>query len=124
GNRIDEKIMQTSIQRLSRLGLTVLLSGTTAMAGSFSNSFSDPNDTAGFTLNGSGTLADGNSWMPVVQDGHLSLTVNQGSLNGTIVFDDLDAGQPIESFTAKFKLLLSGSADGVGFCFGPDITSG
>lgn len=94
------------------------------MAGSFSNTLTDPNNTTGYSVNGSGTLADGSSWMPVVQDGHLSLTVNQGGLNGTVVLDDLDSGQAIESFTAKFKLLLSGSADGMAFCFGPDITTG
>ena len=109
---------------LLKLGCLALLSGGTALAGSFSNSLGDPNNTTGFSLNGSGALADGSSWMPVISDGHLTLTVNQGGLNGTVVFDDLDAGQPIESFTAKFNLLLNGSADGMAFCFGPDIVSG
>ena len=94
------------------------------MAGSYSNDLSDASNTAGFTVNGSGSLADGSSWMPTIQAGHLILTVAEGSLNGTVVFDDLDAGQTIESFTAQFKLLLNGSADGMAFCFGPDIVSG
>ena len=105
-----------------------LLSGATALAGSFSNGLSDPNNTTGFTLNGSGTLADGSSWMPAIENGHLALTPNVNSLGGTIALDDLDEGQAIESFTAKFKLQLGpgsgNAADGLSFVFGPDINSG
>jgi len=105
-----------------------LLSGATAFAGSYSNTLGDPNNTTGFTLNGTGALADGMSWMPAIENGHLALTPNVNSLGGTIALDDLDAGQAIESFTAKFKLQFgpgSGNpADGLSFCFGPDINSG
>jgi hypothetical protein len=106
------------------LFVIALASGATAFAGSFTNDFSDPNNTAGFTLNGSGVFTEDTTWMPVIQDHALLLTTNLGGLMGTIVLDDLDSGAPIESITARFKLLLNGAADGLALSFGPDITSG
>jgi hypothetical protein len=91
----------------------------TALAGSFTSDFSDPNQ-PGFTLNPGGAY-------PVVASGRLVLTQNQNSQQGTITFEDLDGGQPIESFTARFKLQIgpgSGNpADGVSFCFGPGLSA-
>lgn len=85
-------------------------------AGSFTSDFSDPWQ-LGYTLNGTA----------YVEEGHCALTYAQNSQQGTIILDDLDGGWPIESFTAKFKLKIgpgSGNpADGVSFCFGPDVTS-
>jgi hypothetical protein len=94
------------------------------LAGSFTNNFSNPDNTSGFMLNGSGSLLDGSAWMPVIANNAVMLSTNAGSLLGSISLDDLDTGSPIESFTARFKLLLDGSADGLAFCFGPDISSG
>lgn len=96
----------------------------TAFAGSFTSDFSNPNQT-GFTLNG-GATATGLPY-PTIENGHLAITYAEGSLQGSIVLDDLDGGSAIESFTARFKLQMgpgSGNpADGTSFCFGPDITS-
>ena len=96
-----------------------------ASAGSFTSNFSDPNQ-LGFTLNG-GVRPDGFSMYPAIENGYLALTYAENSQQASIVLDDLDSFQAIESFTARFKLQIgpgSGNpADGVSFCFGPDITS-
>ena len=97
----------------------------TAMAGSFTSDFSNPNQT-GFTLVGNAaTRPDGSTFEPVIQDGHLVLTWQEISEQATIFLDDLDGGAAIESFTAKFKLQIgpgSGNpADGVAFVFAPDL---
>lgn len=105
--------------------LAAALVGTTAFAGSFTSDFSDPFQT-GFTLNG-GIRPDGFTPYPAIEDGHLALTYAENSEQASIVLDDLDFGQAIESFTAQFKLQIgpgSGNpADGTSFCFGPDINS-
>jgi hypothetical protein len=104
-------------------GTFSVLMGSQALAGSFASDFSNPNQT-GFTLNG-GTLADGVTPYPAIQNGYLALTYPENSLQASIVLEDLDAGLPIEAFTATFKLQIgpgSGNpADGLAFCFGPDI---
>lgn len=94
-------------------------------AGSFNSDFSKPNQT-GFTLNG-GFLPDGVTPYPAIENGYLALTYNQNSLQGSIILDDLDGGQAIDSFTATFKLQIgpgSGNpADGLSFSFGPEVVS-
>jgi hypothetical protein len=100
----------------------IVLSGTTVLAGTFTNAFNDPNNTSGFTLAGSGTLADTSSFFPVITDNYLVLTTNQNNLQGSVVLDDLDPGLAIGSFTASFNLLLDSGAntpaDGFFFVFG------
>lgn len=111
-----------------KLVAAALLAGATAFAGSFNNSFTNPNQTTGFTLNSTSTLPDGSPWMPVIGSTGLMLTTNVGSLGASCVLDDLDGGQAIGGFTATFKLKLgpgsSPPADGMAFAFGPDINSG
>lgn len=106
--------MRTTFLGISVASAVFLLANVSA--GSFTSDFSDPNQ-LGFTLNGSA----------VVENGQCVLTYAQNSQQGTIILDDLDGGWPIESFVAKFKLKIgpgSGNpADGVSFCFGPDINS-
>ena len=115
-------------RKIFRTFLAMALTSATALAGSFNSSFSDPNQT-GFTLNSNNALRpDGvTAFMPVVENGHLVLTYNENNEQGSIVLDDLDNGQTIESFTARFKLQLgpgtANAADGTAFCFGPDINS-
>lgn len=103
----------------------VALTSTTALAGTFTSDFSNPNQT-GFTLNG-GLRADGVTPYPAIENGRLELTYAENSQQASIVLDDLDGGSAIESFIARFKLQIgpgSGNpADGVSFCFGPDINS-
>jgi hypothetical protein len=106
----------------------VALAGTAALGGSFNSDFSNPNQT-GITLTSNGaSRPDGSTFEPVITDGHLVLTWNENSEQGTVIFDDLDGGAPIDGFTATFKMQIgpgSGNpADGVAFCFGPDINSG
>jgi hypothetical protein len=106
-------------------GILSMLVSSEALAGSFNSDFSNPNQT-GFTLNG-GVLADGVTPYPAIENGHLVLTYQENSLTGAIALDDLDSGASIESFTATFKMQIgpgSGNpADGLAFCFGPDINS-
>ena len=93
------------------------LAGATALAGSFTSDFSDPNQ-LGLWFSGSA----------VIEDGHLALTPAANSLQGTMVVDDLDSYQALESFTVTFKLQIgpgSGNpADGFSFSFGQDVTAG
>ena len=118
--------MQTrTLKKLALLLTAFGLAHSAVNAGIFTSDFSNPSQT-GFTLNG-GLLADLVTPYPAITNGHLILTYDEGSLNGAIVLDDLDAGAAIESFTASFKLQIaraSGTAaDGSSFNFGPDITS-
>src|SRR5579859_535623 len=110
-----------------KLAGVLLLTGATAFAGSFSSTFSDPNNTTGFTLQGSGTLSDGSAWFPFITNNEVRLTVAQNSLGGTLNVDDLDNGANVQAFTATFKLQFgpgSGNpADGMSFIFGPDVNS-
>jgi hypothetical protein len=116
------------MRKLLPVFVVMALAGASALAGSFTSNFSDPNQ-LGFVLTSNGAMRpDGvTPFTPVVENGHLVLTYNETGEIGTIVLDDLDGGQPIESFTAKFKLRIgpgSGNpADGTSFCFGPDINS-
>ncbi len=114
---------------MNKLITVFLLSGATAFAGSFTSNFSNPGQT-GFNLV---VVSNGeeNGWLPIITGGAsgvLVLTTNQNGLQGTINFDDLDSGQPVESFTAQFKLQFGPGtatpADGLSFIFGPDVSSG
>lgn len=94
-------------------------------AGSFTSDFSNPNQT-GFTLTSNfAARPDGSEFQPEIRDGHLVLTYNENSEQGSIVLDDLDGGAAIESFTVRFKLQIGpgsgNAADGFAFSFGPDI---
>jgi len=110
--------------RLSALAFAA--SAALASAGTFTSDFSNPNQ-SGFTLAG-GTRPDGVTPFPAIENGHLALTYNEGSQQGTIVIDDLDGGTAIEAFTVRFKLQIgpgsANAADGFSFSFGPEVTSG
>ena len=113
---------------LLSLAAVALLSGASAVGGSFNSDFSNPNQT-GFTLTSNQAVRpDGvTTFEPVIEGGHLILTYAENSEQGTLILDDLDGGQPIDSFTATFKLQIGpgsgNAADGFAFCFGPDINS-
>src|SRR6266568_1450660 len=123
------KVLKSMKKTMNKLITVFLLSGATAFAGSFTSNFSNPGQT-GFNLVGvSNGVANG--WLPIITGGAsgvLVLTTNQNGLQGTINFDDLDSGQPVESFTAQFKLQFGPGtatpADGLSFIFGPDVSSG
>ena len=98
------------------------LTAATTFAGNFTSDFSNPAQT-GITLIG-GTRANGDPY-PAIANGVLAITYAENSLNGAVVFDDLDAGKAIESFTMSFKLRIGGGtstpADGLSLFFGPDV---
>src|SRR5690349_4455163 len=81
---------------------------------------------SGFTLTGSGKLANGSTWKPVITGNALILTTNSASSGqgATMVINDLDGGRPIESFLATFDLQFGPGSippgDGMSFNFGPD----
>src|SRR5215831_3243005 len=101
---------------LSIIAMAWLCGGAGCFGGSFTTDFSDPRQ-PGFTVSGNA----------VIQNGELVVTPQVGG-GGSFVLDDLDAGAAIESFVAKFQLKFGPSsivpADGLSFCFGPDISSG
>ncbi len=123
---------QIQLNRMSKTliqGFAVAaLAGATALAGSFTSDFSDPYQ-LGFSLTSNGAMRpDGvTEFMPAVEEGHLVLTYNEAGQIGSFILDDLDNFQAIESFKATFKMQIgpgSGNpADGVAFCFGPDVFS-
>ena len=104
---------------------SLLLTGATAMAGTFSADFSTP-DTSTFVLSGQGVLSDNSVWFPVIATNRLILTVNQNNLNGSFSPNDFDSGAAVQAFTASFKLQFgpgtSAPADGAAFSFGPDVS--
>ncbi|MHC1767937.1 MAG: PA14 domain-containing protein [Verrucomicrobiia bacterium] len=108
------------------LAMAVIAAAATAVsAGTFTSDFSNPNQT-GFTLTSNfAPRPDGSEFQPVIENGHLVLTYNENSEQGTIVLDDLDGGNAIDSFTMRFKLQMgpgSGSpADGLAVSFGADV---
>ena len=111
--------------RRALLPLAAALAAVAATAGSFTSDFSNPNQT-GFTLTSNdATRPDGNWFSPEITEGHLVLTWNEVSEQGAIVLEDLDAGNAIDSFIARFKLQIGpgsgNAADGLAFCFGSDI---
>lgn len=103
---------------------TLLLAGASAFAGTFTADFTTQ-DTSQFYYNGSGTLTDGSTWMPLITANKLQLTTNQNNLSGSFSPIDFDNGSPVEAFTAKFKLQFgpgtANAADGGAFSFGPDV---
>jgi hypothetical protein len=105
----------------------LVLSGAAACAGTFTNAFNDPNNTAGTTVAGSGTLSDGSAFTPVIANNYLVITTNQNNLQGSVVLDDLDPGATVGGFVASFNLLLDSGgntpADGFFFIFG-DVLAG
>jgi hypothetical protein len=103
----------------------LLLAVAPVYAGTFNSDFSNPSQTGITLTSNSASRPDGSTFEPVIADGHLVLTWNENSEQGTIVLDDLDAGALIDGFTVSFKLQIgpgSGSpADGTSFAFGPEI---
>ena len=109
----------------------VLLSGATAFAGSYTNTFNDPTQ-PGITLsppqtdNVTGSPYFGLTY-PTITNGELIFTYADNSQASHAIMDDLDAGAPIDSFTATFQLQFGPGtatpADGFGFAFGPDVGS-
>src|SRR4051812_19782727 len=74
-------------------------------AGSFTTDFS-----TGVPANAQifgGTRPDGSSPFPAVEDGVLKLTyAAEKNETAALIINDLDAGEKVGSFTAKFKLLI------------------
>ena len=105
----------------------ILLSGATGLAGTFTNAFNDPENTAGTTFAGLGTLTDGSSFSPVISSSHLVLTTTNNDLMGSVILDDLDPGATVSSFVVSFNMLIDSGgatpADGFSFVFGT-ITPG
>src|SRR5579859_5915531 len=101
----------------------VLLSGATALAGSYTNSFTDPN-APGITLSPAQMDPSGQTY-PLITNGELILTTAANSESSHVILDDLDGGSAIDSFTATFQLQFGPGtttpADGFGFAFGPDV---
>jgi PA14 domain len=104
------------------IGLACLLAACVApaFAGSFTTDFNSglPAGTAVF----GNTLVSTNGGL--TNSGCLKLTTATNTQNGSfIITNDLDAGQPVVSFTASFKALVGGgtAADGFSFSFAPDL---
>ena len=97
-----------------------------ALGGGFSANFDDGALPAGTQIFGNGTSAGVIELNGGVADsGCLKLTKNANGLQGTFLLDDLDGGNPVNGFTARFKLRLGGGsavpADGCSFCVGNDL---
>jgi hypothetical protein len=115
-----------SIVSILRTGF--LLSGVTltVQAGSFSSDFNSGALPAGSHTNAN---ANGGAYLELTggvgNSGCLKLTKSINSQNGSLILDDLDAGQPIYGFDATFKLRIGGGstppADGMSFSVGPTL---
>ncbi len=107
------------------IALALLVFTAPARAGSFSSDFNSglPDGSTVFG-NASITPNDGTGG-GYGNSGCLELTPLATSQNGVfIITNDLDAGQPVVSFTAQFKVFLGSvgnGADGFSFNFAPDL---
>ena len=78
-----------------------------------------------------GTMTNGNAFVDTVggvtNSGVLKLTTNGGSLNGWFAISNLTPGKLVSSFTADFKVLLTGGSgdpgDGFSFNFTPSYAA-
>ncbi len=88
-------------------------------AGTFSSDFNSGKP-AGVSVYGSATVETTGG---VGGSGVLKLTTNKNNLQGALVIGDLDAGAPIGSFSATFKMRIGGGtgADGLSFNFAPTL---
>ena len=101
--------MKTMRNLMVKLLAVFLLSGATALAGSFTSDFSNPTQT-GYTLN---IEFDANSLVyPLVTNSQLLLLYNEGNVGPvSMVIDPLDVNgadnnENIDSFTASFQLQI------------------
>ncbi|MDQ6630777.1 MAG: PA14 domain-containing protein [Verrucomicrobiota bacterium] len=108
-------------RNLSLLPLFIFCFGTlfSAQAGTFSSDFNSGLP-VGATNYGNATVAATGGF---TNSGVLKLTTAVGGQVGSFVINDLDAGQPIQSFVATFKVLIGGgsAADGFSFNFANDL---
>src|SRR4051812_14589654 len=94
-----------------------------AQAGSFSSDFNSGLP-AGTAIFGNSVVSTNGGF---TNSGCVKLTSALNAQNGGfIITNDLDAGQAVVSFTAKFKMLIGGGtgADGASFNFAPDVPLG
>jgi hypothetical protein len=93
-------------------------------AGSFFSDF-ESGFPSGSTLYGSAAVVPSGGF---TNSGYLSLTTpSPGGQSGSIILSDLDAGTPVVSFTAAYKVLIGSfgnGADGMSFNFAPDLPLG
>ncbi len=120
---------QNSADGLSRVRLLLwggtfahLASSLLSCAGNFSSDFNSGLP-AGTAVYGSATVA---SMGGFTNSGCVQLTTATASLSGGFIIDDLDAGQPLVSFTATYKALIGEGtgADGMSFNFANDLPDG
>lgn len=100
-------------------------------AGNFTANFNDGATPAGTTLygnngdNASGVIETSGG---VDNSGCLKLTKAVNGKTGSLIIEDLDGGNTVNSFTANFKVRIGGGssppADGFAFSFGPDVPNG
>ena len=94
-------------------------------ASTYTNNFSSTTPT-GFVLNGGARPAPNDSlFYPALEDGVLKLTYAENGEMGSAIFDDIDPGVSIGSFTATLKVRIGGGsstpADGMALFYGSGI---
>jgi hypothetical protein len=119
---------KTSFPHFTLLAAGTLFLGaqTFLQAGSFVGDFNSGLP-AGMATFGDGAVLGSGGY---TNSGFVQLTPEAGSKNGAFcITNDLDAGTPVVSFTASFKVLIGGGqrftyADGMSFDFAPDVPLG
>src|SRR5258706_380383 len=100
--------------KLLAAALVYLGSFGAAQAGSFSTDFNSGLP-AGSAVFGNSVISTNGGF---TNTGCLKLTTAIASQSaGYVITDDLDAGQAVVSFTAKFKVLIGGGSGADGLCF-------
>ena len=114
----------TLLKRCLQTSLLLAAAALSAQAGTFTSDFNSglPAGTAVYgnaVVEATGGIGD---------SGVLKVTKAINSQSGSFVIEDIDAGNPIAGFDVTFKLLIGGGtatpADGISFCFGPDLPNG
>src|SRR5437868_5000479 len=114
-----------NMKTITQTSLALLCTATFAtQAGTFSNNF-NAGLPAGMTLYGTANVQPSGGF---TNSGYLELTTAASGGSASAILGDLDAGVPIVSFTASFKLWLGtpfyNIADGFSFNFAPDLPAG
>ncbi|WP_040549795.1 PA14 domain-containing protein [Pedosphaera parvula] len=121
---ITPLVVSRFLTKYAAFASSILLGATvSAQAGSFVTDFNS-GVPAGSAVFGNAVVSTNGGFS---NSGCLKLTTTTASQTGTFVItNDLDAGQPVVSFTASFKALVGGgsAADGFSFNFAPDLPFG
>lgn len=117
--------LKRAISSIQAMGLAIGLSTTFLMPAGLGATYTtdfNSGQPVGSSIYGTSTVDPTGG---VNDSGVLKLTLAQNTQNGSFIIDDFDSGQPVSSFTARFKALVGGGtatpAEGFSLNFSDDL---